>query len=143
MWRQDFSHQCKAEKNKTVTALCRVTETVLCDNIKLCKSDFVIFGSLSLEPYLYFLIKSKPKISVNTICSTMCILYIWSDHMNWTSKQLDQTDSLQREQIWSVMTLCEFNTVTIDDQSVNDRSSIVTVLNSRNLRCVIRILFSL
>ena len=41
------------------------------------------------------------------------------------------------------MTLHEFSTVKIDERLVIDRSSIVTVLKSRNLRCVIRILFSL
>ena len=50
---------------------------------------------------------------------------------------------LHREQIRSIMKLRKFITVTIDGQSVIDFSSIVTVLNSRNLLYVIHIFFLL
>ena len=51
--------------------------------------------------------------------------------------------TLQREKIWSVVTLLEFSTLTINDWLVINQSSIVTVLNSRNLLYVTSISFSL
>ena len=56
--------------------------------------------------------------------------------------RMERLQCIQRERIWSVKSYLDFSTIMINDQSVINRSSIVTEINSRNLRCVNRIFFS-
>ena len=78
---------------------------------------------------------SRPHLIIYIVISTIETLK--SSSLHFESKRY-----LQQEQIWSVTTLHEFSTETIDDRSVTDQLCIVTVLNSRILRCVIRISLS-
>ena len=55
---------------------------------------------------------------------------------------MERLQYIQRQRILSVKSYHDFSTIAIDYQSFIDRSSIVIEINSRNLRCVNRILFS-